>query len=117
MTKADIRELSRRAGLETWNKPAAACLASRIAHGIEVTEEKLQQVDKGEEALRALGFKKVRARYHGDLVRIEIAPGELPRALTPEMTAKFTGIFKALGFRFVTLDCEGYRQGSFNPDE
>ena len=117
MTKADIRELSRRAGLETWNKPAAACLASRLAHGIEVTEEKLQQVDKGEEALRALGFKKVRARYHGELVRIEIAPGELPRALTPEMTAKFTEIFKALGFQFVTLDCEGYRQGSFNPAE
>jgi uncharacterized protein len=116
MTKADIRELSRRAGLETWNKSAAACLASRLAHGVEVTEEKLQQVDKGEEALRALGFNKVRARYHGDLVRIEIAPGELSRALTPEMSAKFTEIFKALGFKFVTLDCEGYRQGSFNPE-
>ncbi len=117
LTKADIRELSRRAGLETWEKPAAACLASRIAHGIEVTEENLQQVEKGEEELRKLGFCKVRARYHGDLVRIEVSAEELPRALTPEMTRRFTEIFKALGFRFVTLDCEGYRQGSFNPEE
>ena len=117
LTKADIRELSRRAGLETWDKPAAACLASRIAHGIEVTEENLQQVEKGEEELRRLGFRKVRARYHGDLVRIEVSAEELPRALTQEMTRRFTEIFKALGFRFVTLDCEGYRQGSFNPEE
>ncbi len=117
LTKADIRELSRRAGLETWEKPAAACLASRIAHGIEVTEENLQQVEKGEEELRRLGFRKVRARYHGDLVRIEVSAEELPRALTQEMTRRFTEIFKALGFRFVTLDCEGYRQGSFNPEE
>ena len=117
MTKADIRELSRRAGLETWDKPAAACLASRIEHGIHVTEDNLRRIDRGEEALLRLGFRKVRARYHGDLVRIEIAPEELPRALTPEMTRKFTEVFKALGFKFVTLDCEGYRQGSFNPTE
>ncbi len=115
LTKTEIRELSRRAGLETWDKPAAACLASRIAHGVEVTEENLKQVEQGEAALRALGFRKVRARYHGELVRIEIAAEELPRALTPEMTQKFAEIFKGLGFKFVTLDLEGYRQGSFNP--
>ncbi|MCH6553527.1 MAG: ATP-dependent sacrificial sulfur transferase LarE [Acidobacteria bacterium] len=115
LSKAEIRELSRRANLETWDKPAAACLASRIAHGVEVTEENLKQVEQGEAALRALGFRKVRARYHGELVRIEIAADELPRALTPEMTQKFAEIFKGLGFKFVTLDLEGYRQGSFNP--
>ncbi len=115
LTKAEIRELSRRANLETWDKPAAACLASRIAHGVEVTEENLKQVERGEAALRALGFRKVRARYHGELVRIEIGAEDLPRALTPEMTQKFAEIFKGLGFKFVTLDLEGYRQGSFNP--
>ena len=115
LSKAEIRELSRRANLETWDKPAAACLASRIAHGVEVTEENLKQVEQGEAALRALGFRKVRARYHGELVRIEIAADELPRALTPEMTQKFAEIFKGLGFKFVTLDLQGYRQGSFNP--
>jgi uncharacterized protein len=115
LSKAEIRELSRRANLETWDKPAAACLASRLAHGVEVTEENLKQVEQGEAALRALGFRKVRARYHGELVRIEIAADELPRALTPEMTQKFAEIFKGLGFKFVTLDLEGYRQGSFNP--
>ncbi|MFQ5663037.1 MAG: ATP-dependent sacrificial sulfur transferase LarE [Terriglobia bacterium] len=123
LSKAEIRELSRRAGLPTWDKPAAACLASRIAYGVAVTEGNLKQVERGEEALRALGFRQVRVRYHGPesrsfgtgLVRIEIAPEELPRALTPEMAAKFRNIFKALGFKFVTLDLEGYRQGSFNP--
>jgi len=119
LTKADIRALSRRAGLPTWDKPAAACLASRIAHGIDVTMENLSQVERGEAALRELGFRQVRVRYHGPepsgLVRIEIAPEELPRALAPEMAARIRDLFKALGFRFVTLDLEGYRQGSFNP--
>jgi len=124
LTKAEIRELSRRAGLPTWEKPAAACLASRIQHGIAVTEENLNQVERGEAALRALGFKQVRVRYHlpsgasaqeGALARIEIAPDELPRALTPAMAEKFAEIFRGLGFRYVTLDLEGYRQGSMNP--
>ena len=125
LTKAEIRELSRRAGLPTWDKPAAACLASRIAHGIAVTEDALKRIEKGEEALRALGFRQVRVRYHGlpaeaspkagELVRIEIAPDELPRALTPAMAQKFAEIFKTLGFKYVTLDLEGYRQGSLNP--
>ena len=115
LTKREIRELSRGAGLPTWNKPAAACLASRIMYGLTVTEENLNQVERGEEAVRGLGFRQIRVRYHGDLVRIEIAPEELPRALSSEMLAQFVAIFKALGFKFVTLDLEGYRPGSFNP--
>jgi uncharacterized protein len=115
MTKADIRELARRAQLPVWDRPASACLSSRIAYGIEVTPERLAIVEKGEEALRALGFRQFRVRYHEDLVRLEIAREELPRALTPEMARKFVEIFKALGFKFITLDLEGYRTGSFNP--
>lgn len=115
MTKADVRELARQANLPVWNRPASACLSSRIAYGIEVTPERLAVVERGEEAVRALGFRQFRVRYHEDLVRLEIAPDELPRALTPEMAGKFVEIFKPLGFKFVTLDLEGYRTGSFNP--
>jgi uncharacterized protein len=115
LTKADIRELARRANLPVWNRPASACLSSRIAYGIEVTPERLAIVEKGEEALRELGFRQFRVRYHQDLARIEIAQDELPRALTPEMARKFVEIFKPLGFNFITLDLEGYRTGSFNP--
>ncbi len=114
LTKADIRELARRAGLPVWDRPASACLSSRIAYGIEVTPERLSIVEKGEEALRSLGFKQFRVRYHEKLVRLEIAPEELPRALTPEMARRFVEIFKGLGFAYVTLDLEGYRQGSLN---
>ncbi len=114
LTKADIRELARRAELPVWDRPASACLSSRIAYGIEVTAERLAIVEKGEEALYALGFRQFRVRYHEKLVRLEIAPEELPRALTPEMARKFVEIFKPLGFAYVTLDLEGYRQGSLN---
>jgi uncharacterized protein len=114
LTKADIRELARRAELPVWNRPASACLSSRIAYGIEVTPERLAVVEKGEEALRALGFRQFRVRHHDNLVRIEIAPEELPRALSPEMARRFVEIFKPLGFDFVTLDLEGYRSGSLN---
>jgi pyridinium-3,5-biscarboxylic acid mononucleotide sulfurtransferase len=114
MTKADIRELARRADLPVWDRPASACLSSRIAYGIEVTPERLAIIEKGEEALRELGFRQFRVRYHENLVRIEIASEELPRALTPGMAQKFVEIFKALGFTFVTLDLEGYRSGSLN---
>jgi uncharacterized protein len=114
LTKADIRELARRAELPVWDRPASACLSSRIAYGIEVTPERLAVIEKGEEALRELGFRQFRVRYHEQLVRLEIAPEELPRALTPEMAKKFVEIFKALGFTFVTLDLEGYRSGSLN---
>jgi uncharacterized protein len=114
LTKADIRELSRRAELPVWDRPASACLSSRIAYGIEVTPERLRTVERGEEALRALGFRQFRVRHHDQIVRIEISPEELPRALSPEMATNFVEIFKELGFRFVTLDLEGYRTGSLN---
>jgi len=114
LTKADVRALARAAGLRVWDKPASPCLSSRIAYGIPVTPEALAQIERGEEALAALGFRQLRVRHHGDLVRIEIAPDELPRALSPEMAAQFTRIFKELGFAFVTLDLEGFRSGSLN---
>lgn len=114
LTKADVRSLARAAGLRVWDKPASPCLSSRIAYGLPVTPEALAQVERGEEALAALGFHQLRVRHHGELARIEIAPDELPRALTPEMAAQFARIFKELGFTFVTLDLEGFRSGSLN---
>jgi uncharacterized protein len=114
LTKQDIRELSRAAGLRVWDKPASACLSSRIEYGREVTREALSVVERGEDALHALGFRQVRVRHHGDIVRIEIAREELIHALSPEMAAEFARIFKDLGFRFVTLDLEGFRSGSMN---
>jgi uncharacterized protein len=114
LTKQEIRELSRAACLRIWDKPASACLSSRIEYGREVTREALSVVEQGEDAIRALGFRQFRVRHHGDIVRIEIAREELARALTPEMAAEFTRIFKALGFKFVTLDLEGFRSGSMN---
>ena len=114
MTKAEIRELSREAGLPTWDRPASACLSSRIPYGTAVTKENVKIVEKGEEAIKALGFRQFRVRYHEELVRIEIAPEELERALNIEMARKLTSIFKSLGFKFVTLDLEGYRQGALN---
>lgn len=114
LTKAEIRELSRLAGLSTWDRPAAACLSSRIPYGTPVTVETVKTVEQGEEAIRALGFRQFRVRFHGELARIEIAADELPRALTAEMARTFVGIFKPLGFHYVTIDLEGYRQGSLN---
>ena len=112
--KEEIRALARSAGLSVWDKPASACLSSRIEYGRPVTREALQVVEKGEDALRALGFRQVRVRHHGEIVRIEIAREELERALDPKMAAEFTRIFKALGYKFVTLDLEGFRSGSMN---
>jgi uncharacterized protein len=114
LTKAEIRELSRLAGLSTWDRPAAACLSSRIPYGTQVTPENVKTVEEGEEEIRALGFRQFRVRFHGELVRIEIAKDELVKALTPEMAQAFTAIFKNLGFHYVTIDLEGYRQGSLN---
>jgi uncharacterized protein len=114
LSKAEIRELSRLAGLPTWDRPAAACLSSRIPYGTSVTKERIKTVEDGEEALKALGFRQFRTRFHGDLVRIEVAVEELPKALSPDMAAKFVEIFKPLGFHYVTLDLQGYRQGSLN---
>jgi uncharacterized protein len=114
LTKQDIRELACAAGLRIWDKPASACLSSRIEYGRPVTREALSVVERGEDALRGMGFRQFRVRHHGDIVRIEIAKEELPRALDPKMAAEFTRIFKALGFQFVTLDLEGFRSGSMN---
>jgi uncharacterized protein len=114
LTKREIRELSRMAGLPTWNRPAAACLSSRIAYGMQVTPQNVKQVESGEEQLKALGFRQFRVRHHGDLARIEISREEMERALSMEMAGHFTRIFKGLGFHFVTLDLQGYRQGSMN---
>ena len=112
--KAEIRELSRAAGLPTWDRPASACLSSRIPYGTPVSIENIKTVETGEEEIKALGFRQFRVRFHGDVVRIEIAPDELAQALTLEMARRFTAIFKGLGFKYVTLDLEGYRQGSLN---
>jgi pyridinium-3,5-biscarboxylic acid mononucleotide sulfurtransferase len=114
LSKTEIRELSQRAGLSTWDRPAAACLSSRVPYGTPVSVETIKTIEEGEEAIKALGFRQFRVRFHGELVRIEIARGELPRALTPEMFDAFIGIFKPLGFLYVTIDVEGYRQGSLN---
>jgi uncharacterized protein len=114
LTKQEIRDLSRAAGLRVWDKPASACLSSRIEYGRPVTVEALSAVEHGEDALRALGFRQFRVRHHGEIVRIEVAREELPRALNLETAAEFSRIFKALGFKFVTLDLEGFRSGSMN---
>ena len=114
LNKADIRELAKNAGLRVWEKPASACLSSRIEYGRPVTLEALSSVEQGEEALRGLGFRQYRVRHHGEIARIEIAKDELPRALTPQMFAEFTRIFKGLGFTFVAVDTEGFRSGSMN---
>jgi pyridinium-3,5-biscarboxylic acid mononucleotide sulfurtransferase len=114
LTKAEIRELSRQAGLPTWDRPASACLSSRIPYGTPVTIQTVKTVEAGEEEIKALGFRQFRVRFHGELVRIEIGREELPRAFTLEMAGKLTAIFKGLGFQYITLDLEGYRQGSMN---
>lgn len=114
LRKTEIRELSRRANLPTWDRPASACLASRLPYGTEVTPERLALIDRAEAALRELGFRQFRVRLHDKLARVEIAPNELPRALSPEMAAAINSRLKAAGFLFVSLDLEGYRQGSLN---
>jgi len=114
LSKAEIRALSREAGLPTWDRPASACLSSRIPYGTPVTIQTVKTVEVGEEEIKALGFRQFRVRFHGELVRIEISRDEMPRALDPAMAARFTAIFKQLGFKYVTLDLEGYRQGSMN---
>ncbi len=114
LTKAEIRDLACQAGLRVWDKPASACLSSRIEYGRTVTPEVLGIIERGEDALHELGFRQIRVRHHGETVRIEIARDEMGRALTEEMARKFAAIFKGLGFKFVTLDLEGFRSGSMN---
>jgi uncharacterized protein len=114
LTKAEIRQLAREAGLKLWDKPASACLASRIEYGRPVTQKNLSQVEQAEEALHDLGFRQVRVRHHGDLARIEISREELPRALSLEALDSITAALRPLGFLYVTLDTQGYRSGSMN---
>jgi uncharacterized protein len=114
LSKAEIRALSRLADLPTWDRPASACLSSRIPYGTAVTIQNVKTVETGEEEIKALGFRQFRVRFHGEVVRIEIARDEMERAMTVEMAHRFTAIFKTLGFKYVTLDLEGYRQGSLN---
>jgi uncharacterized protein len=114
LTKSEIRELSRIAGLPTWDRPAAACLSSRIPYGTPVTIQNIKTVEVGEEEMKALGFRQFRTRFHGELVRIEVAREEMEKALNLEMAGKLTAIFRKLGYKFVTLDLQGYRQGSLN---
>ena len=114
LTKQEIRDLAREAGLRIWDKPASACLSSRIEYGRPVTSEALSAVERGEDAIRNLGFRQFRVRHHGEIARIEIAQEEMPRALNAEMAGEFRRIFKGLGFKFVTLDLEGFRSGSMN---
>jgi pyridinium-3,5-biscarboxylic acid mononucleotide sulfurtransferase len=114
LTKSDIRALAVAAGLRVWDKPASACLSSRIEYGRPVTREALEQIERGEEILRELGLRQYRVRHHGDIVRIEIAREELPSVLKLEVFESLTREFKALGFKFVTLDLEGFRSGSMN---
>jgi pyridinium-3,5-biscarboxylic acid mononucleotide sulfurtransferase len=114
ISKSEVRELSRRAGLPTWNKPASPCLSSRIAYGTTVTIERLSTVDRGEAIMRELGFREFRVRHHDSLVRIEVAPGEMDQALRREVVAELAQRFRALGFKYVTLDLHGYRTGAMN---
>lgn len=114
MSKAEVRMLSRRAGLPTWDKPASPCLSSRISYGTPVTIERLSEVDRGEEILRAMGFREFRVRHHDNLVRLEIAPAEMAQVLKPDVFSDLARRFRDLGFKYVTLDMQGYRSGSMN---
>jgi uncharacterized protein len=114
MTKAEVRLLSRKTGLPTWDKPASPCLSSRIAYGVPVTIERLSTVDRGEEILRELGFREFRVRHHDSLVRLEIAPAEMELALRLEVVAELAHRFRELGFKYVTLDLQGFRSGAMN---
>ena len=114
LTKLEIRALAKAAGYTLWDRPAAPCLSSRVEYGRTVTREVLEQVERGEESLRQLGFREFRVRHHGELARVEIARAELPRALTMEMMDAITAALRRLGFQYVTLDCAGFRSGSLN---
>ena len=114
MSKSEVRELSRRVGLPTWDKPASPCLSSRIAYGTAVTIERLSKVDRGEEIMREFGFREFRVRHHDTLVRLEISPAEMDRVLRKEVLDQIAARFRELGFKYVTLDLEGFRSGSMN---
>ncbi len=112
--KNEIRELSKKHNLPTWDKPSSPCLSSRIAYGVPVTIERLSKVERGEVVLRSMGFREFRVRVHQEIVRLEIAPNEMQRALNLETTEKLAKEFKRIGFKYVTLDLQGYRSGAMN---
>ena len=114
LTKADIRELAHQANLSVWDRPASACLSSRIPYGMPVTIEKLSVIERAEAGIRALGFRVVRVRHHGELARIEVAREELARALEPEIQERISSLLRERGFKYITLDLEGYRMGALN---
>lgn len=114
LSKGEVRELSQAAGLPTWDKPASPCLSSRIAYGTSVTIERLSKIDRGEEIMREFGFREFRVRHHDQLVRLEIAPAEMDRILKREVFQELAARFRELGFKYVTLDLEGFRSGSMN---
>jgi uncharacterized protein len=114
LTKSEVRALAKAAGYSLWDRPAAPCLSSRVEYGRTVTREVLEQVEKAENSMRALGFRELRVRHHGELARVEIARNELPRALSMEMLDAITAALKQAGFQYVTLDCTGFRSGSLN---
>jgi uncharacterized protein len=114
LSKSEIRELSHIVELPTWDKPASPCLSSRIAYGTTVTIERLSKVDRGEEILREFGFREFRVRHHDQLVRLEIAPAEMDRVLRKELLQELATRFRELGFKYVTLDLQGFRSGSMN---
>lgn len=114
LTKGDIRALAEEAGLRVWDKPASACLSSRIEYGRRVTTEALQQVEAAEEALRALGLRRFRVRHHGSVARVEIAEEEMAAALRPEFFRQMAAAVRSAGFPYVAVDCDGYRSGSMN---
>lgn len=114
LTKQEIRTLAKAAGYTLWDRPAAPCLSSRVEYGRTVTREVLEQVERGEESLRQLGFREFRVRHHGELARVEIARAELAQALTVEMMDTISTELRKAGFQYVTLDCTGFRSGSLN---
>jgi uncharacterized protein len=114
MTKADVRECSRALDLPTWDRPASPCLSSRFPYGTTITEENLRMVERGEQLLRAIGFKVARVRYHGEVARLEVETHEIPRLLDPAIRDRVDAELKRIGFRFVTVDLKGFRSGSLN---
>jgi uncharacterized protein len=114
LTKAEVRELSRRMNLPTWDKPSFACLSSRFPYGTEITLPRLEQVRRAEDYIRTLGFRQLRVRYHGELARVEVEPKEIPRLLEESLREQVVRFLKNLGFIYVTVDLQGYRTGAMN---
>jgi uncharacterized protein len=114
LTKDDVRALARAAALDLWDKPASACLSSRVEYGRRVTPEVLEQVERAEDALAALGLRRFRVRHHGSVARVELAPEEMDAALNREMFHRIGAAVRAAGFQYAAIDCDGYRSGSMN---